>query len=316
MLDGSKLVMDAPGYVGLKFTQFMPGAILGVDDLIASLLDRPDALHAFMWFFTVAEGLVGLALLLGLGTRVAGFGALALSVGILLGSGWLGPTCLDEWQIGSLGAAAGAVVLLAGPGRYSLDALLHRRLRRLPRLQRLVDPRPWWSRPAALGLAGFSLALTLATNQVFHGGLWGPLHNDSVRPFVQIEAASISDSGALSFTAERPHGPETYGAFVIAVRVRDSTGAALLERDGEALAATTPAQIVNRWPVAVHAGAHALVFPLGGRAEITLPRFDRHGLPAGIYTLELEDVSGARWTAPLEVHPRGPCDGPLLACDG
>ena len=166
LLDGGKLVMDAPGYVGLKFNQFMPGAILGVDDLIAYLLDRPDALHVFMWVFTVAEGLVGLALLLGIGTPVAAFGSLALSAGILLGAGWLGPTCLDEWQIGSLrgrrgsGRAAdggrslfGRCVAIPAPGGPGLAAAVARD-----------------GRPAAVAIAAgrarprcVSLALTLTT---------------------------------------------------------------------------------------------------------------------------------------------------------
>ena len=115
------------------------------------------------------------------------------------------------------------------------------------------------------------------------------------------------------FTAERPKGPETYGAFVIAVRVRDATGATLIERTGDDLAGLSREHIINRWPVAVHAGAHALVFPLGGRASITLPSFDASGLGARAHLLELEDVSGARWTEPL--RSAGPCDDAAPACE-
>jgi thiosulfate dehydrogenase [quinone] large subunit len=45
--------------------------------------------------------------LLGLFTRPASLGVSSLALGILLGAGWLGTTCLDEWQIGVLGVAAG-----------------------------------------------------------------------------------------------------------------------------------------------------------------------------------------------------------------
>src|SRR5690606_31573055 len=86
VLDAAKLTPDAPGYVGEKFNQFMPGAILGVGDLIGALLDRPGALHAFLWTFTIVEALAGLALLLGLGTRLAALGTLLLSAGILAGA--------------------------------------------------------------------------------------------------------------------------------------------------------------------------------------------------------------------------------------
>src|SRR5690625_6866810 len=45
----------------------------------------------------------------------------ALAMGILLGSGWIGTTCLDEWQIGVLGVASGFSLFFMGGGKYSLD---------------------------------------------------------------------------------------------------------------------------------------------------------------------------------------------------
>lgn len=63
---------------------------------------------------------MGLALIFGLLTRLAALGVLLLSGGILMGSGWLGPTCLDEWQIGAMGIAVGATLMLTGAGRASL----------------------------------------------------------------------------------------------------------------------------------------------------------------------------------------------------
>src|SRR5690625_5873591 len=42
-------------------------------------------------------------------------------MGILLGSGWIGTTCLDEWQIGILGLAGGFTLFLTGSGYYSFD---------------------------------------------------------------------------------------------------------------------------------------------------------------------------------------------------
>src|SRR5690606_8299710 len=174
VLDAAKLTPDAPGYVGEKFNQFMPGAILGVGDLIGALLDRPGALHAFLWTFTIVEALAGLALLLGLGTRLAALGTLLLSAGILAGAGWLGPTCLDEWQIGSLGIAGGATVMLGGAGPFSLDAWLARRWPHLADtrwFRLLADPEPRPARPLVGALAAISIGATLATNQVFHGGL-------------------------------------------------------------------------------------------------------------------------------------------------
>ncbi|AKT41181.1 TQO small subunit DoxD [Chondromyces crocatus] len=300
VLDAAKLVPGAPGYVGEKFNQFMPGSILGVDQLIAALLDRPDALQAFLWSFTIIEALVGLALILGLGTRLAAFGVLMLSAKILFGSGWLGPTCLDEWQIGAFGIAGGATLMMGGAGPLSLDAWLFRaRPALVPRgwLRRLADPSPSPSLAAAGALTLFSVVVTLATNQVFYGGLWGELHNDSVRPRVDVLEARLDAEGDLRLTIERPAGPETYGAFLVEVRVLDAGGEVVRRHDARVLAALSPAQLDNRWLVKVRPGPHGLVVPLGARATFRLPGAE--GAPAlspGTYRVELEDVSGLRWS--------------------
>ncbi len=64
--------------------------------MLEYLLLHRDFLYMFMLAFSIIEALVGLALLFGLGTRLAGLGAALLSWGILMGAGWLGTTCLDE----------------------------------------------------------------------------------------------------------------------------------------------------------------------------------------------------------------------------
>lgn len=60
--------------------------------------------------FTIIEGIVGLFIIFGLFTRLMSIGVFGLAMGILLGSGWIGTTCLDEWQIGVLGIATGFVL--------------------------------------------------------------------------------------------------------------------------------------------------------------------------------------------------------------
>ena len=70
-----------------------------------------------MLSFTLVECLVGLFLLLGLFVRLMSLGVSCLALAILLGSGWLGSTCVDEWQIGLLGLAGGFTLMLTGGGR-------------------------------------------------------------------------------------------------------------------------------------------------------------------------------------------------------
>ena len=295
VLAPDKLVADSASYVGLKFNQFMPGAIFGVDGMIAALLDHPSALHTFMWAFTILEGLIGLLLIAGLFTRLSALGALLLSAGILLGAGWLGPTCLDEWQIGATGLATGSALMLMGGGPLSLDGLFAARfptLFRRPWLRVAADPAPRVAPRAALSLAAASVLITLGTNQIFHGGLWGTLRNDSVRPEVVVSAPELLASGSLRARVERPKGPETYGAFIVEARVRDALGALVQRYDARALAALSTSAIENRWLVAVHTGPHGLIIPLGSRAQLSLPSpGDLRG--PGPFTLELVDVSGA-----------------------
>lgn len=126
----NKLIPDVPGYIGEKFNHFLPNAF-GIKPMIEYLVTTPDVLWWAMVIFTIIEGIVGLLIMLGFFTRLMSIGVFSLATGILLGSGWLGTTCLDEWQIGILGATAGFTIFLSGGGKYSLDYLL------LPKIQAL-----------------------------------------------------------------------------------------------------------------------------------------------------------------------------------
>lgn len=119
----NKLDPEVAGYIGEKFNHFLPNA-LGIKPLIQYLVENPDMLWINMVIFTVIEGIVGLFILFGLFTRLMSIGVFGLAMGILLGSGWIGTTCLDEWQIGVLGIATGFVLFLTGSGKYSLDNYL------------------------------------------------------------------------------------------------------------------------------------------------------------------------------------------------
>jgi thiosulfate dehydrogenase [quinone] large subunit len=71
--------------------------------------------------FTIIKGIIGLLLIFGLFTRLMSIGVFLLAMGILLGSGWLATTCLDEWQIGLIGIASGLTLFLSGSSYYLLD---------------------------------------------------------------------------------------------------------------------------------------------------------------------------------------------------
>lgn len=300
----NKLDPEVAGYIGEKFNHFLPHA-LGIKPLIEHLVSHPDQLWWAMVAFTIIEGVVGLFLMFGLFTRAMSVATFGLAMGILLGSGWIGTTCLDEWQIGILGVASGFTLFLTGSAAYSLDHWMMQR--GLP-----FTRKPWFLwlgsgpieafttrwKPVVFGGAMAIFSLTLFTNQVFHGGVWGTLHNKSVRPRLAIEAARMDHTG-LTFTVQRVEGADVYGSFLIGMAVLDNNGASVLELNGEELADFPVGRIHNHYVAKVKPGMHSMVLPLGAKADIHWIDQRFRALPSGAYTLLLTDISGASWTVAL-----------------
>src|SRR5690625_3578576 len=65
--------------------------------------------------------------------------------------------------------------------------------------------------------------LTLFTNQVFHGGVWGTLHSKSVRPNLVITDAKFAYS-QLKCMLDRVEGADVYGSFLIVVQLLNENG--------------------------------------------------------------------------------------------
>lgn len=296
----NKLVEDAPGYIGEKFNHFLPNA-LGIKPIIEYLVTTPDVLWWAMVAFTIIEGVVGLLFMLGYFTRLASIGVISLAGGILLGSGWIGSTCLDEWQIGVLGVAAGFTVLLSGGGFYSLDRLW-------------MSKTPWfkkqkwypWIASGELGVKDSAmkklavagsiaiLFLTLFTNQVFHGGVWGNLHNKSVKPKIEITDANLQQN-KVQFTLSRVEGIDVYGSFLIGITLTDAAGNAIVDLDMDDLSHFPAGNIHNMYVAKVKAGKHSLVIPLGAKATLAIADDALLNLPQGTYKLVLTDISGQTW---------------------
>lgn len=299
-----KLDPELAGYIGEKFNHFLPNA-LGIKPLIEHLLINPKHLHYAMVSFTVMEAITGLFLIFGLFTRLMSISVIGLALGILLGSGWIGTTCLDEWQIGILGIAGGFALLLSGSGLYSVDSWL------INRGYKFTHSR--WFRNFASGdfqmsekafkrltfFGGMAiLALTLYTNQYFHGGLWGTLHNKSVKPIVEIESAFV-EHDRLKFSVYRTEGADVYGSFLIGIEVTDSNGSTVLYLNGEALSILNKSLIQNKYVAKVRPGKHSLIIPLGAKATISIPL--QKQLRQGDYLLTLIDISGATWKRSLSI---------------
>ncbi|MFT7898463.1 TQO small subunit DoxD [Tenacibaculum ascidiaceicola] len=297
----NKLDPEVAGYIGEKFNHFLPNA-LGIKPLIQYLVENPDILWLNMVIFTIIEGIVGLFIIFGLFTRIMSIGVFGLAMGILLGSGWIGTTCLDEWQIGVLGIATGYVLFLTGSGKYSLDNYFIK--------NNLSFTKKKWFAWLGSGILPIKnnifprfvligsltiLGMTLFTNQVFHGGVWGTLHNKSVKPKLEITEGKINN-GTLSFNLFRTEGVDVYGSWVIAIELFDQNGNIVIQYSQKELASLTDQNISNYYVANIKSSKHSLVVPLGAKAKMTFSDQTFSQVSNGTYTLKITDISGAFWT--------------------
>lgn len=301
----NKLDPDTAGYIGEKFNHFLPNA-LGIKPIIQYLVENPDILWINMVTFTIVEGIVGLFIIFGLFTRLMSIGVFSLAMGILLGSGWIGTTCLDEWQIGVLGIAAGFVLFLTGSGKYSIDHYLIKN-------NFSIIKKKWfaWLGSGILPIKEsifpkvvligslFILGLTLMTNQIFHGGLWGTLHNKSVKPKLEITEGKIENS-TLSFDVFRTEGVDVYGAWIISIELLDNNNNTIISYTQKDLAALNSKNISNYYVAKIKPGKHSLIIPLGAKARLNLDKTILSKIAKGTYTLKITDISGVYWEHTIE----------------
>lgn len=292
----NKLIPEEAGYIGEKFNHFLPNA-LGIKPIIEYLVLNPEALHFSMIAFTIIEAIVGLCLILGFFTRLMSIGVFGLAMGILLGSGWIGTTCLDEWQIGVLGVAGGFLLFLSGGGYFSLDNYFKKKKLAfaLSKSGRFLgsDVLKFQSiNKIILFSSIFILGLTLFTNQYFHGGVFGNLHNKSVRPKVEISNIQWTNS-TLTFEVYRVEGADVYGSFLIGIEIFDEEGKLVKKLNGNDLAEFPKEKIFNHYVAKVKPSTHSLIIPLGAKADI---RLEISGFKKG-YKIKLIDISGIVWEA-------------------
>lgn len=292
----NKLIPDEAGYIGEKFNHFLPNA-LGIKPIIERLVTHPEELHLAMVVFTIIEAVVGLFIILGLFTRAMSLGVFGLALGILLGSGWLGTTCLDEWQIGVLGIAGGFTLFLTGSDAYSMDKYFINKNYRFTATKwfswlgsgnlQILNPKP-----LVLILSLLIFGLTLFTNQYFHGGVWGKLHNKSVKPKIEISNIRMTDS-ELTFEIYRTEGADVYGSFLIGIQILNQKNEVVKSWSIEELSKFDKEKIKNHYVTKVKTGKHSLIIPLGAKADLTL---DINDIKADNKTrLKLIDISGLEW---------------------
>lgn len=296
----NKLIPEEAGYIGEKFNHFLPNA-LGIKPIIEYLVTNPEALQISMVAFTVIEAIVGLFLILGLFTRLMSIGVFFLAMGILLGSGWIGTTCLDEWQIGVLGVASGFVLFLTGSDAYSVDKYWMNK-------SYSFTTKKWFTylgsgdlpiknlAPKVLVISLLIFGLTLYTNQYFHGGVFGTLHNKSVKPKVEISNVHKENS-QLTFQLYRVEGADVYGSFLIGIQVLDEHQQIIKSIGLEELSQFPREKINNHYVAKIKPGKHSLIIPLGAKADLTIELANSELSKA--HSLKLIDISGIEWIAEI-----------------
>jgi len=299
-----KLDFDSPGFVANKLIHALPGT-LWIQGPLEWTLQFPSLIVASVWFWTIAELLVGLGLIFGLLTRLAALGSIAINLMLMLIFGWMGSTCLDEWTMAVSGVAMSSALFLAGGGSVSLDALVAR------------TDWAWrnrWTnwlfsgpvsgialRRLGIGLALASVVFTVGSYAILFGAVVSPLHS---RVNYHSHNVALSDvavaGGDVTFRAYVDAGPDTGAAYVIAAKLVDGSGETVATWDGAVLAALPAESFDNVYPYvwASKFKTETVGFSgvTGAKATITLQAPAGATIPAGgPYDLVLEAINGAVW---------------------
>ena len=139
-----------------KLTQAAPGS--PIEDIIHWLLYKPDLAGFSIYFMSTAEVIVGLGLIVGFMTRIAGVGSAGLNLAMMLIFGWMGYECLDEYTMSALGFAISISAIIYGTSSYSLDSKLG------------IDPFGlYMTKNLAIGLTALSVLFTVGFYEYYFG---------------------------------------------------------------------------------------------------------------------------------------------------
>jgi thiosulfate dehydrogenase (quinone) len=306
----SKLDPHATHWMANKFQTAMPGALLGMSHVISFMLHHFVLLYAGVILFSAAELIVGLMLMTGLYTRAAALVSMGFSVVLMLMFGWQGATCIDEWTMAACNTAMGATLLLGGSGAYALDNVL---VRRKPQRARNIAFR--WAagslplpltddgfRKLALVVLAFVVCFDVGTYSYYRGSVITPFHGGPVSPtahHVTLTAATMTN-GSVHFHATLDAGTPEAPVHIVRAALVDANGAPLVQWDAQALSKMPKAAFDNDYAYNKFGpGPFGLRAPMGAAATITL------SLPAGsadaanATTLQLIDVDGRVFSAPI-----------------
>ncbi len=299
-----KLDPDQSSWMANKFQTAMPGALFGLDRVIAYLLHHFWLLYVGIILFSAIELIAGLALMAGLMTRLAAFVSVGLSIVLMLLFGWQGGTCVDEWTMAACNLAMGATLMLAGSAAYSLDNAL---LRRNPALAE----RPWfrWAggalnlplsddafRKASLAVFALVLVFDVGIYNYYRGSVLTAYHGGPVSPTAHhftLSHATLSPDGSVRLHIYLDGGTPAVPAHIMKAEVLGADGKTLATWDTGALSALPASAIVNEFAYnRFKSGPYGLVADVGSVATVILPPEAGSKDAAAGALLRITDVNG------------------------
>jgi uncharacterized membrane protein YphA (DoxX/SURF4 family) len=309
----SKLDPHAPHWMAHKFQSAMPGALFGLDHLIAFMLQHFYVLYVGVILFSAAELVFGLMLMVGLFTRLAALVSMLLSVVLMALFGWQGATCIDEWTMAACNLAMGTTLLLAGSSAYSIDNVL---LRIRPALSGNV----WFQwmggslplpqsdrafRTLALALFAFVAAYNIGTYSYFRGSVVTPFHSGPVSPtthHLTMRDGKLLADGQVSFHVYLDGGTPEAPAHVVDAALVGPDRTVIEHWDASALSRLPKDAFANDFAYnQFAAGPYGIRASMGAEATVTLPAVAHTSVPFELpVTLRLTDVDGRSFTTRLE----------------
>lgn len=306
-----KLDPNASSWMANKLQGAMPGALLGTDQIIAYMLQHFWLLYLGVIVFSLAELVVGAALMSGFLTRLAAFASMAFSIVLMLMFGWQGATCIDEWTMAACNLAMGATLLLGGGGAYALDNLA------MNRRPELADA-AWFRwvggslplplsvkavRHLSLIVLAFVLAFDVGTYSYYRGSVITPYHPGPVSPsehHLSLSDGVLLGDGRIRFDLFLDGGSPDTPAHVMDAELK--VGDKVLQRwDTASLAKLPPAAIRNVFAYnQVTTGVYGLAARMGAKATVTLS--PSSGIPhaEGPASVTVTDVEGRNFSTGLQ----------------
>jgi len=303
--DPEKLDPYASVWMANKFQSAMPGAILGMSNIISFMVQHFYLLYISIILFSLVELIAGLALMTGFCTRLAGLTTALISIVLMLAFGWQGATCMDEWTMAVATLAMGLTLAISGAPIFSLDNLL---LAQHPSLTRKKWFTAFCSGPLSttnlqrisIGFLTFVVVFTLFTYNYYRGAIFTPYHEGPVSATVHhitLDHASFTKDNMLAFTAYVDAGTPALPANIIRIDLINDKGEVAEEWNGSALSALASANIHNEYDYnKITTGPYGLVAPMSARATVTLPLANKHlSLLTRKYKLQLYTINGHRF---------------------